>query len=269
MSTHDGPWPNGTPCWTDLNVDDPDAAAAFYTAVLGWDVEPGDESTGGYRICSVGGRMVAGLSPKPPGTEAMPSMWNLYLASDDADKTAEQVRAAGGQVVMGPDDVMSQGRVFLASDSGGAMFGVWEAHDHPGIQLANQPGALTWEECWTRDFEGAQKFYADVFGYTYDDMSSEGFTYAVINVGDRGVGGIAQLDHQMPADMPAYWGVYFGVADTDAGVASAVEAGATVVQAAADTPYGRMAVLRGPHGEQFTLIDSDDTKPQPAETAEA
>ena len=73
MSTHDGPWPNGTPCWTDLTVDDPDAAAAFYTAVLGWDVAPGDESTGGYRICSVGGRMVAGLGPKPPGTEAMPS----------------------------------------------------------------------------------------------------------------------------------------------------------------------------------------------------
>jgi predicted enzyme related to lactoylglutathione lyase len=264
MSTHDGPWPNGTPCWTDLNVDDPDAAAAFYTAVLGWDVTAGDESMGGYRICSVDGRMVAGLGPKTPGTEAMPSTWNLYLASDDADKTAEQVTSAGGQVVMGPDDVGSLGRVFFAADSGGGMFGVWEARDHPGIQLANQPGALTWEECWTRDFEGAQKFYADVFGYTYDDMSGDGFTYAVINAGDRGVGGIALLGPQMPADVPAYWGVYFGVADTDAGVASA-----TVVQAAADTPYGRMAVMRGPHGEQFTLIDSDDTQQQAAGTAEA
>ena len=268
MSTHDGPWPNGTPCWTDLNVDDPAAAAAFYTAVLGWESPRVTRAWAGTATA----RSADGWSPvsaRSRRTATLPSAWNMYLASDDADKTAEQVTAAGGRVVMGPDDVGSLGRVFFAADSGGATFGVWEARDHPGIQLANQPGALTWEECWTRDFEGAQRFYADVFGYTYDDMSSEGFTYAVINLGDRGVGGIALLGPPMPADMPAYWGVYFGVADTDAGVASATEAGATVVQPAADTPYGRMAVMRGPHGEQFTLIDSDDSQQQAAGSAEA
>jgi len=33
--------------------------------------------------------------------------------------------------------------------------------------------------------------------------------------------------------------------------------------------FGRMAVMRGPHGEQFTLIDRNDTQQQAAGTAEA
>jgi predicted enzyme related to lactoylglutathione lyase len=263
MSTHDGPWPNGTPCWTDLTVADPDAAATFYTALLGWEVASPDESMGGYRICSVGGRMVAGLAPTMPGAEAAPSAWSLYLASDDADKTAEKVKEAGGQLITDPDEIASLGRMFFAADSAGAAFGVWEARDHSGIQLVNEPGALTWEECWTRDFEGAQRFYSDVFGFAYDDMSAEGFTYAVIRIGDRQVGGVAHLGPQMPADIPAHWGVYFSVPDTDAAVGTVTGSGGTVVRAAEDTPYGRMAVALGPHGEQFSLIDSDDRQQLP------
>ena len=82
---------------------------------------------------------MAGIGPKqgPPGT---PAAWTTYLASDDADETAGKVKAAGGQVLMEPMDVMDVGRMAVAADPGGAVFGVWQARAHTGFGLANEPG---------------------------------------------------------------------------------------------------------------------------------
>ncbi len=258
MSTHDGPWPHGTPCWVDLQVDDPDAAATFYTALFNWDVAPGDDAMGGYRMCTIGGRAVAGLSPKPPGMETMPSTWNTYLACDDADASAAQIEAAGGQVIMGPENVGPFGRMFFAVDPGGAAFGGWQAGEHAGAGLVNEAGALVWEDCWTPDLEAAKAFYAKVFGYTYEELPGD-MTYEMFKLADRGIGGIALIGADQPAEMPAYWNVYFSVPDTDAAVLTASDAGAQVVMPAEDTPYGRMAIVQGPHHEQFTLIAGDDS----------
>jgi predicted enzyme related to lactoylglutathione lyase len=57
----------------------------------------------------------------------------------------------------------------------------------------------------------------------------------------------------LPEGVPSHWAVYFGTANTDASVAQAVQLGATVVQAAEDTPYGRLASLTDPTGAMFKL----------------
>ncbi len=58
----------------------------------------------------------------------------------------------------------------------------------------------------------------------------------------------------MPEGVPAHWGIYWGVEDPDAFIARAQELGATVVQPAEDTPYGRMATLTDPTGAMFRII---------------
>jgi predicted enzyme related to lactoylglutathione lyase len=55
--------------------------------------------------------------------------------------------------------------------------------------------------------------------------------------------------------------VYIGVADTDATVAKATSLGATVVQPADDTPYGRLAVIADPTGAQVSLMGPNDATP--------
>ena len=47
--------------------------------------------------------------------------------------------------------------------------------------------------------------------------------------------------------------VYFSVVSTDDAVVKAEGLGGTVVQAAEDTPYGRMAVIADPTGALFSL----------------
>jgi uncharacterized protein len=55
---------HGVPSWVDLGTPDPAAAGEFYSALFGWDVQPGPPETGGYAMCYLRGRMVAGLGPQ-------------------------------------------------------------------------------------------------------------------------------------------------------------------------------------------------------------
>ena len=81
---------------------------------------------------------MAGIGPKqgPPG---MPPAWTTYLASDDLDDTVSKIKAAGGQTIMEPMDVMDVGRMAVAADPGGAFFGVWQARGTPGSAWPTSP----------------------------------------------------------------------------------------------------------------------------------
>ena len=253
MVVRDTAWPEGTPCWVDLGVSDIPLAIGFYSGIFGWEVVQGGPETGGYAIAHLDGRTVAGIGPKmgPPDT---PTLWTVYFATADADATAAKVKGAGGQLLMDPMDVMDVGRMAIAADITGASFGLWQAGVHTGIGLANAPGALTWNEHFSRDWEGAKAFYAAVFGYEYGDMSGDGFSYATLLLGGHEVGGIGAYPADIPADQPAAWSTYFGTADTDSQVAAVTNAGGAVLQPPRDSPYGRIAVVADNQGAVFSLI---------------
>jgi len=254
MVTRDTAWAPGTPCWIDLGVADIPKAEAFYSSLFGWDVFDTGPEGGGYRMCSIGGLPVAGI-----GAQASPdsgTYWTTYIASADADDTAAKIRAAGGQVIMDPFDVMDVGRMFIAADPGGAMFGVWEARSHTGVRLANEPGALTWNENMSRNFEDNKAFYGSVFGYQFGDMEAPGMRYATLDLDGSPVGGIGEIGAEQPADMPPNWTTYFAVADTDATLAKVAELGGSVIAPAWDTPYGRMAVASDDQGAVFAVMSS-------------
>jgi uncharacterized protein len=249
----DTAWPEGTPCWVDLGVSDIPLAIGFYSGTFGWEVQPGGPEVGGYSMAYNDGRAVAGIGPKM-GPADTPTLWTMYLAADDADATAAKIKGAGGELLMEPMDVMDVGRMAIAADITGAAFGIWQARTHIGVGLANAPGALTWNEHFSRDFEGAKAFYAAVFGYEYGDMSGDGFTYATLLLGGHEVGGIGAYPADIPADQPAAWSTYFGTVDTDSEVAAVTNNGGTVVRPAADSPYGRIAVVTDNQGAVFSLI---------------
>jgi hypothetical protein len=218
----------------DLGVGDIAKAKAFYSGLFGWDVQDGPPEAGGYRMCLLGGRLAAGIGPQM-GPAEMPPAWTTYLATQDANETSQAIKAAGGQVLAEPFDVMDVGRMAVAVDPGGAVFGIWQARTHTGAQVANEPGALAWNENMSRDFEGNKAFYHAVFGYDFGDLSSEGFNYATLDLAGRPVGGIGELDANFPPEVPASWSAYFGVTDADAAVARAAELGGSVARAVWDS----------------------------------
>jgi uncharacterized protein len=253
MVTRDTAWPPGTPCWADLSADDLGRARAFYSGLLGWNIPPGPPEMGGYSIADVAGRAVAGIGPKMGAPDA-PVAWTTHLATDDADESAARITAAGGQLLMEPFDVMDIGRMAIAADPAGAVFGLWQGGSFTGARLANEPGAMIWNEQLSRDLDGSKVFYQAVFGYGYGDMSGDGFRYATVELDGAVVGGIGELGDDQPADAPAHWSAYFAVADADAAISSVVRLGGRVIAPAWDSPYGRMAIVSDDQGGVFSVM---------------
>jgi uncharacterized protein len=244
---------HGTPCWTDVTSTDLPRAVEFYRGLFGWDAEVATEpEAGGYTMFRLDGKNVAAGSP-PMGEQAA-SYWTTYLASDDVDDTAEKIRAAGGTVMMEPFDVFDAGRMTIAQDPTGATFGVWQAGQHIGAQLANEPGTLNWNQCQTPDPARAAEFYAAALGYGVDevDVGTEE-PFRVLQVDGKPVAGVREPIPQMGGE--PQWSVVFSVADTDETVAKARELGGEVLIEPADLPQiGRIAVLRDPVGAMFQVI---------------
>jgi predicted enzyme related to lactoylglutathione lyase len=261
-----GDYRHGMPCWVDLATTDPEGARAFYTGLFGWTADPGPPEFGGYTMCLLEGRPVAGLSPKPESWSG-PNVWSTYLAVDDADATMARASTEDGTVVVEPVTVGPMGRMAFGADPAGGIYGVWQAGEHTGVHVYNEPGSLVWNELMTRDYEAARAFYAAVFGYSYEDMGDgENFTYSTVTRPDgHVVAGIGALDHNMPPEVPSRWVTYFGVADTDAAAARAQELGAALEMAPFDSQFGRIAVVRAPQGETFSLISVEQGQQASAE----
>ncbi len=156
----------GVPCWIDTTQPDPEAAAAFYGGLFGWELEdvmpPG--SPGVYLIGRIRGGDVAAVSSQPEGAPPM-AVWNTYIWVDSADETAAKVRLAGGRVLTEPFDVMDAGRMAVCADPEGAVFCVWEPNQHKGARIVNEHGSLNFNGLNTRDPAGAKAFYNAVFGW--------------------------------------------------------------------------------------------------------
>ncbi|HXA27231.1 MAG TPA: VOC family protein [Candidatus Angelobacter sp.] len=242
----------GVPMWIDLGTSDLEAATRFYSSIFGWEFQSAGPEAGGYGFFMLNGKMVAGAGPLM--SEQQPIVWSTYIDTDDADATVAKAREAGGTVIVEPMDVMDVGRMAFFIDPTGAAIGVWQPKTHTGAELANEPGAFTWNELATRDVEGAKAFYNKVFGWTGDTLPFGPTTYTELKLGGRTIGGMREIGPDEPAQMPAHWLVYFAVADTDAAVAKVGEQGGKVLVPATDIDPGRFSVFTDPQGAPFAVI---------------
>lgn len=247
----------GTPSWVDLGTTDTDGAREFYRRLLGWDYEIGAPETMGYTMCRLRGLSVAGIWELMPEMTAqgIPPNWTTYFSTNDLDGSLKRIADSGGTRLNGPMEIGDQGQMAVASDPTGAVFGLWEPAGHIGAELVNEPGSLVWNELMTRDQPAAVAFYTEVFGFGTEEMDiGEATPYIVLNLNDRPIGGLMTMPPQVPDGVPSYWGTCFAVADADASVEVAKEAGATVTYGPEDSPYGRFAVLTDPQGASFSLM---------------
>jgi uncharacterized protein len=112
----------GALTWADCGTPDMAAAGAFYTALLGWRLEPMSEDPP-YSVIMNGERSQGGLTVSPPGA---PPVWFPYFAVADVEATAQAAEAAGGKPFMGPVDIPNGGRFTLLQDPQGAAFAIFQ-----------------------------------------------------------------------------------------------------------------------------------------------
>lgn len=241
--------PTGTPTWIDLGIPDLDRAMEFYRTLFGWEFEVGPAETGHYTMCLLQGRPVAALMPhSDPG--ATEFWWNMYMATDDCDGTAQRIVEAGGTLIQAPMDVLDQGRMAIARDPVGAQFGLWQGRSFVGAQLVNEPSSLLRNDLVTSTPAPARAFYAAVFDFTLEDnpdLPHLDFTFLRRPDGHE-VGGI--MGDRTAAS--SRWETLFEVADADAAVERAIAAGGSA-STPSDFVYGRVAEVSDPFGTQFSV----------------
>jgi predicted enzyme related to lactoylglutathione lyase len=238
----------------DLYTADPDRAQAFYCALFGWTAAAPAADFGGYVNFSKDGVLVAGCAPSDPAA-GIPSVWSVYLATDDAEKTVATATAAGATVVAPAMQVGPLGSMAVLTDVGQASIGAWQPGTHKGFGVLAEPGAPSWFELHTRDYDAAVRFYQEVFGWDTSVMSdAPDFRYTTLGDGRDAMAGIMDSSNFLPEGVPAHWSVYFGSEDTDASLARLVELGGTVLEPAQDSPYGRLALVADPMGASFRIV---------------
>lgn len=247
--------PLGTPCWIDLMSSDTKAAAAFYNAVFGWQVDVNDDPQyGGYGIFSKYDAPVAGVMAAQEGNPVQ-NAWSVYLSTDDIAATSAKVEAAGGTIALPAMAVGPQGQMAFVVDPAGAFVGLWQADQHVGFDRSWRPGTPVWFESMSRDFAKAVPFYTDVFGLTAQVQGdSDEFRYSTLNRGGEDLAGLMDADGFLPEGVPSFWQLYIDSADVDATLAAITANGGTVDRPAEDTPYGRMASVSDPLGATFCVI---------------
>ena len=244
-------YPHGNPCWVDLGTSDPATARSFYSELFGWTAEVDERpEAGGYAQFRKEGRTVAGVGPL--FREGMPPAWTTYIASDDVDATAASITKHGGQVMMEPFDVLDAGCMTVFASPDGAVAGVWQAINHHGSGLVNEPGTWCWSDLASRDVEAARAFYESVFDWKLQSDPTWG-EYMSLN--GREIATISALGSELPAQVPSHWRNSFMVDDADATIARAQELGATPHGPISDfASRGRSGALADPQGAQFGVL---------------
>ncbi|GAA2091864.1 VOC family protein [Streptomyces albiaxialis] len=235
-----------------------EAGQNFYQELFGWEYRAGPQQLGPYVRAVAEGHEVAGLGTKASGRQ-LPVAWLPYMASDDADETAGLIREQGGTVAVGPLDADTAGRMAIASDTLGAVFGVWQDATYPGLGIAPEGvrGAPVWFELITRETASAAKFYESVFGYETEPMGPDATDYLTLYRDGVAVAGIHGVGQSLPRDRGPHWRTYFSVEDTDAAVRKVRELGGQVVREPQDSPYGRLATVADPEGARFSVIRTE------------
>jgi len=241
----------GTFCWIELATTDGPGAKAYYESLFGWttneNVMGGELGT--YYIFQKNGRDCAAMYQMGKDMAGMPPNWMTYVAVASADEAAEKAKSLGGNVMMGPFDVMDYGRMAVLFDPQGAAFSLWEPKANIGLQIRDEANTLGWNELQARDVDAAKKFYAPLFGWTLKESPE----YTEFHLGERAIGGM--LKSQAPEGVPSFWLPYFVVDDCDAAVQKSSASGGSVHVPPMDIPnVGRFAVITDPQGASFAVI---------------
>src|SRR5580658_4582310 len=156
--------PIGSPCWVDLWTSDTERSRSFYSDLFGWEAQEPSPEFGGYFMFTRNGVPIAG-GMGDMGELRANNTWKVFLAVEDAAKTAEVAEAQGAQVVSPVMDIADLGAQAVLVDPTGAAVGIWQPRAFPGLTVLTEHGAPSWFELHTPDYQRSVDFYRSVFNW--------------------------------------------------------------------------------------------------------
>lgn len=109
-----------------------------------------------------------------------------------------------------------------------------------------QPGSFCWLDLAASDAGLAQRFYAQAFGWTFQEQAALGGRFTRCHVGRRDVASLYQLKQaQLEHGVPSHWTPYIAVDQVDAALQRSAACGGRAVVAPFDVPgMARIALIQ-------------------------
>lgn len=243
--------------WHDLLTTDPEAAKAFYTAVVGWGTTTWDQMETPYTMWTAGETPIGGIMQKPAEAVAAGAKpeWLAYVTVPDVDAAAARATALGGKVMAPPRDIPTVGRFAVLADPQGAFIAAYKPENaQPEAEGKPPLGDFSWHELATTDHEAAFAFYADLFGWEKTsamDMGPAG-VYQMYGRNGQTLGGMYTRPKET-AGTPA-WLHYARVVDVNAAAEKTKALGGQVIHGPMEVPGGDWIVMAvDPQGGPFAV----------------
>ena len=250
--------------WYELLTTDVEAASAFYGQVVGWGAK--DESTQDllYTVLTAGEVPVGGLMDLPEEGRRLGATprWLGYVAVDDIDETAAQIRRRGGAVMLPPTD-SNIGRVSVVADPQMANFALVSGLTYGQPQSAGleELGRVGWHELLAQDRNKIFDFYGELFGWQKDPGETDPADfYQLFSSAGQTLGGMLT---KLPSVPQPCWLYYFNVDDIGAAAKRVNDGGGRMLQGPIELsdncwiarcvdPQGALFALQGARGPKNT-----------------
>ena len=241
--------------WYELLTTDRPSAAAFYAEVVGWAVKDASNAELAYTLLTAGDAPVVGLMDLPEEGVRMGATprWLGYVAVDDMDARAAQIRRLGGAILVSPTD-SNIGRIAVVADPQGATFALVTGLTYGGSQpgRSDQPGRVGWHELLAEDRRKVFPFYGELLGWQQASTEADpASVYELFSAAGQTIGGMLT---KLPSVSQACWLHYFNVDDVGASARRVNAGGGRVLQGPVELPDGCWIVrCVDPQGALFAL----------------
>jgi len=185
--------------------------------------------------------------------------WVGYVAVDDMDATATQIRRRGGAVLLPPTD-SNIGRVSVVADPQRATFalvsGLTYGQRQPGG--LDEPGRVGWHELLAEDRNKIFDFYGELFGWQKAHETDQADLYQLFSAAGQTIGGMLT---KLPSVPQPCWLYYFNVDDIGTAARRVNDSGGRILQgpieltdgcwiARCADPQGALFALQGARGQR-------------------
>jgi uncharacterized protein len=241
--------------WYELLTTDRAAAGAFYGKVIGWGVKDASVPELAYTVLTADDIPVSGLMDLPEEGRRLGATprWIGYIAVDDIDATAAQIKHLGGTIMVPPTD-SNIGRISVVADPQRATFalvtGLTYGDGQPGG--LEQSGRVGWHELLAEDRNRIFDFYGALFDWQKANAETDpADLYQLFSAAGQTIGGMLT---KLPSVSQPFWLHYFNVDDIGAAAKRVEAGGGRVLQGPIELPDGCwIARCADPQGALFAL----------------
>jgi uncharacterized protein len=248
--------------WYELLTTDVAAASAFYGKVVGWVGKDASTPELAYTVLTASEVPVGGLMDLPEEGRRLGATprWVGYVAVDDMDATATQIRRRGGAVLLPPTE-SNIGRVSVVADPQKATFalvsGLTYGQRQPG--RLDELGRVGWHELLAEDRNKIFDFYGELFGWQKADGETDAADlYQLFSAAGQTIGGMLT---KLPSVPQPCWLYYFNVDDIGTAARRVNDSGGRILQgpieltdgcwiARCADPQGALFALQGARGQR-------------------